>query len=169
MMFPLITVKIVQIINAITHEIKPVVQIPVDYAVSDVPHSSFLLRDKYNILYFVVFGFVVFGFVVFGFVVFRFVVLVCIFCYIRFFVRVVVFVFECHVFQHISICFAESLASPQGECEKQNPLFGCCWNGVPAVGPNNKGCPSKSCDFKLYVARAIDHSFYSSQLRHLER
>ena len=26
-------------------------------------------------------------------------------------------------------------------CEWTNPIYGCCWNGQEATGPNKQGCP----------------------------
>ena len=31
--------------------------------------------------------------------------------------------------------------SPMMSCEWTNPVYGCCWNGQEATGPNKQGCP----------------------------
>jgi len=31
--------------------------------------------------------------------------------------------------------------SPMISCEWTNPVYGCCWNGQEATGPNKQGCP----------------------------
>ncbi|KAJ7375086.1 hypothetical protein OS493_001819 [Desmophyllum pertusum] len=31
-------------------------------------------------------------------------------------------------------------ASPKGDCESRQPLYGCCWNGDEATGRNGQGC-----------------------------
>jgi len=38
-------------------------------------------------------------------------------------------------------------------CEWTNPVYGCCWNGQEATGPNKQGCP-----------REFFFSFSSNQL-----
>lgn len=32
--------------------------------------------------------------------------------------------------------------SPRLACEWSNPVYGCCWNGQKATGPNKQGCPA---------------------------
>lgn len=39
--------------------------------------------------------------------------------------------------------FTTEAPNPKADCEAQEPLYGCCWNGDEATGWNGKGCIRK--------------------------